>query len=112
MNPHATARLYTQAEVAETQRTPAACELDARYLVGLAYAVMWQNVPQVHCAMCNAEACPASYLIVLMPSDERAGFGTSGVVCSKCAQNLPRERLQQMAEMAARVMFEPAAGHA
>ncbi|HEY2538204.1 MAG TPA: hypothetical protein VGI28_01700, partial [Stellaceae bacterium] len=87
--------------------------LDARFQAGLAYAVHWGQMPSVRCAMCNGElADEVTYLVVLMPMDPDLGLGISGAVCRTCGQNLPRDRLQEVAEQTARVLFEPVAGHA
>lgn len=110
---HALARLYTLAEVNETARAMPWNELDGRFRMGLCYACAWAGMPNLRCAMCNEPLeGQATYLIVLMPAEPEVGLGTSGAVCSRCGQNLPRERLQELAEQAARVIFEPIAGRA
>lgn len=107
------ARLYTLAEVDEVACAMPWNELDARFRMGLAYACAWAGMPHLRCAMCNEPLeGVATYLVVLMPADPEVGLGTSGAVCSPCAQRLPRERLQELADQAARVMFEPAMGRA
>lgn len=113
MNPHALARLYTLAEVDDVACAMPLNELDGRFRMGLAYASAWAAMPDLHCAMCNEPLLGvATYLIVLMPADPEVGLGTSGAVCRSCGHNLTRERLQELAEQAARVMFEPVAGRA
>lgn len=110
---HALARLYTLAEVDDVARAMPLNELDGRFRMGLAYACAWALMPNLRCAMCNEPLeGQATYLIVLMPADHEVGLGSSGAVCSRCGQNLPRERLQELADQAARVMFEPAMGRA
>ena len=109
---HALARLYTLAEVDEVACAMPLTELDGRFRMGLAYACAWAGMPNLRCAMCNEPLeGQATYLVVLMPAEHEAGLGSSGAVCSRCGQN-PREHLQQLAEQAARVMFEPAMGRA
>lgn len=113
MNSHALARLYTLAEVDEVACAMPLNELDGRFRMGLAYACAWAGMPNLRCAMCNEELHgQATYLVVLMPADDEMGLGSSGAVCSRCGQNLSRERLQELADQAARVMFEPAMGRA
>lgn len=113
MSAAAMARLYTLAEVDEVACAMPLNELDGRFRTGLAYACAWAGMPHLRCAICNElMAGQATYLVVLMPADPEVGLGTSGAVCSRCGQNLPRERLQELADQAARVMFEPIAGRA
>lgn len=110
---HALARLYTLAEVDAVACAMPWNELDARFRMGLAYACAWAGMPNLRCAMCNEPLVGhATYLVVLMPADPEVGLGSSGAVCSRCGQNLPREQLQALAEQAAQVMFEPVGGHA
>lgn len=109
----ALARLYTMAEVDEAACAMPANELDGRFRMGLAYACAWAGIPHLRCVMCNEPlGGEATYLVVLMPEDPEIGLGISGAVCSRCGQSRPRERLQEAADQAARVMFEPAMGHA
>lgn len=113
MTPHAMARLYTLAEIHEMRHTPPRNELDMRYLHGIMGAICWAQMPDLRCAFCNNRLeGNATYLIVMMPSDPLSGFGSSGACCVDCGVRLPREQLQHLAEQAAQVMFEPAAGHA
>ena len=108
-----TARLYTLAEVQDAAHMPPHCELDARFQVGLANALSWLRISGVRCAFCNNEVGgQATYLVVLMPADADAGYGSSGACCVGCGQRMPREHLQAMADQAARLMFEPIAGRA
>ena len=110
---HALARLYTLAEVDAVACAMPWNELDARFKMGLCYACAWAGMPNLRCAMCNEPlAGVATYLVVLMPVDHEGHLGSSGAVCSRCGQSLPRERLQELADQAARVMFEPAMGRA
>lgn len=113
MSAHALARLYTLAEVDEVACAMPLNELDGRFRMGLCYACAWAGMPNLRCAMCNELLeGQATYLVVLMPADPEGHLGSSGAVCSRCGQNLPRERLQELADQAARVMFEPAMGRA
>ena len=112
MNPHAQARLYTLTEVDEVACAMPWNELDARFRMGLAYACAWAGMPNLRCAICNEPLeGQATYLVVLLPSDPEMGLGSSGAVCTPCGQ-MPRGRLQELADQAARIMFEPALGHA